>query len=195
MENVRIRDIIEYAYSLRSYQLSGPDLLTSDRYTIDARAPSGTPDHQLPAMVQQLLIDRFRMVLRQETKEVPVYALILGKDGPKVEATEEAGGGFVIGRNQSGDENGLVPLRWRGSMAGFAAGLSRVVGDRPVLDRTGLTGRYSANFSYVPEAALRLGGVGPSIFDAVEKLGFKLEPVRASVEFLIIERIEKPSEN
>jgi uncharacterized protein (TIGR03435 family) len=59
----------------------------------------------------------------------------------------------------------------------------------------GLTGRYFAEFSYVPEAALRQGAVGPSLFDAIEELGFKLEPVRASLEFLIIEHVEKPSDN
>jgi uncharacterized protein (TIGR03435 family) len=146
-------------------------------------------------MVQQLLRERFKMKLRQETKEVPVYALIIGKDGPKVEASPDwAGGGFVTG-NRSGDETGHVPVKWRGSMSGLAAGLSGIIGDRPVLDRTGLTGRYSAEFSYVPETALRQGVFGPSIFDAIEELGFKLEPVRASLEFLIIEHIEKPSEN
>jgi uncharacterized protein (TIGR03435 family) len=193
MENTRIKDIIEYAYSVRRYQISGPEVLTSDRYTINAKAPAGTPDSQLPAMVQQLLRDRFKMKLRQETKEVPVYALIIGKDGPKVEASPDAaGGGFVRG-NRS-DERGEVPVRWRGSLSGFAAGLSGIVGDRPVLDRTELTGRYFAEFSYVPEAALRQGAVGPSIFDAIEKLGFQLEPVRASLEFLIIEHVEKPAE-
>jgi uncharacterized protein (TIGR03435 family) len=73
--------------------------------------------------------------------------------------------------------------------------LSGIVGDRPVLDRTGLTGRYVAEFSYVPEAALLRGVFGPSLFEAVQEFGFKFEPVRASVEFLIIEHIEKPSEN
>jgi uncharacterized protein (TIGR03435 family) len=187
--------MIEYAYSVRGYQISNPDLLTSDRYTINAKAPSGTPDHQLPAMVQQLLSERFKMKLRHETKEIPVYALIIGKDGLKVEASPDwAGGGFVTG-NRSIDGTPYVPVKWRGSMSGFAAGLSRIIGDRPVLDRTGLTGRYFAEFSYVPEAALRQGAVGPSLFDAIEELGFKLEPVRASLEFLIIEHVERPSEN
>jgi uncharacterized protein (TIGR03435 family) len=195
MENVRIKDIIQYAYSVRPYQILGPEFLTKDRYTINAKAPSGTPNDLLPAMVQQLLSERFKMGLRQETREIAVYALVLGKDGPKVEASPEwAGGGFVTG-NRSGDERGYVPVKWRGSTSGFAAGLSGIVGDRPVLDRTGLTGRYAAEFSYVPDAALLRGVFGPSIFEAIREFGFKLEPVRASVEFLVIEHIEKPSEN
>ena len=80
-------------------------------------------------------------------------------------------------------------------MSLFAVGLSGIVGDRPVVDRTGLTGHYFEEFSYVPDAALRQGAVGPSLFDAINELGLKLEPVRASLEFLIIEHVEKPSDN
>ena len=72
-------------------------------------------------------------------------------------------------------------------MSGLAAGLSGIIGERPVLDRTGLTGRYFAEFSYVPEVALRQGAVGPSIFDAIEKLGFKLEPV-AEADSLTVQK-------
>lgn len=86
-------------------------------------------------------------------------------------------------------------MKWHGDKSLFAAGLSGIIGDRPVLDRTSLAGRYLAEFSYVPEAALRRGVFGPSIFAAIGELGFKLEPVRASLEFLVIEQIEKPSEH
>jgi uncharacterized protein (TIGR03435 family) len=194
MENVTIQQIVEYAYSVRSYQVSGPDLLKADRYTIEAKAPSGTPDNLLPAMAQQLLDERFRMALRWETKEIPVYALIIGKDGPRLKESEEAGFGFVTG-NRSGDENGYVPVKFRGNLSLFVSGLSGIVGDRPVVDRTGLTGRYFEEFSYVPDVAVRQGAVGPSLFDAIAKLGLRLEPVRASLDFLVIEHIEKPSEN
>jgi uncharacterized protein (TIGR03435 family) len=145
-------------------------------------------------MAQQLLDERFRMALRRETKEVSVYALIIGKDGPRLKESEEVGFGFVTG-NRSGDENGYVPVKFRGNMSLFVSGLSGIVGDRPVVDRTGLTGRYFEEFGYVPDAAVRQGAVGPSLFDAIAKLGLRLEPVRASLDFLVIEHIEKPSEN
>jgi uncharacterized protein (TIGR03435 family) len=91
------------------------------------------------------------------------------------------------------DPNSFVKREFE--QAVLAAGLTGIVGNRPVLNRTGLTGHYSTEFSYVPDEAIRRGAVGASIFDALEKLGLKLEPVRASVQFLTITHIDKPSEN
>jgi uncharacterized protein (TIGR03435 family) len=197
IENMNLRQIIRYAYDVEDYQISGPGMLTTDRYHINAKAPPGTPNSGLYPMLQSMLVDRFKMVLKREMRNTPVYALRQTNDGIKIK--ELAAGEQTSGVGQADPGGvGLVPgMRTStstGTMKGLADSLSRRT-DRPVVDRTGLTGRYTIALQYVPESALRDGMVGPSLDMALEQLGLKLDQIRVPIEFLEIEHIEKPSPN
>jgi uncharacterized protein (TIGR03435 family) len=202
IKNMNLRMIIRYAYDVKEYQLSGPGVLTTDRYSVQAKAPSGTPNSQLNAMLQAMLADRFKLALKRETRDMPVYALVQAKDGIKIKemdanqlVSSSSGRGMgAAGGGAEGVVPGMVTSSMVGTMETLANNLSRYT-DRPVLDRTGLTGRYTLFLGYVPESALRDGVVGPSLDMALERLGLKLNPITAPLEFLEVEHIEKPSPN
>jgi uncharacterized protein (TIGR03435 family) len=201
--NVSLRNCIVNAYKVRDYQVVGPDWLNSARFDIVATLPSGAPQDQMPLMLQSLLAERFKLSLHRETKELPVYALVVGKNGPKLHETES-------GDSSMRSSGGHIEAQ-KSRMPGLAASLSIWAG-RPVLDMTGLTGYYDykLDFSVDPglmqgvfaekaaAIAARAGATdGPSIFTAVqEQLGLKLEPRKAPVEILVIDHAEKvPTEN
>jgi uncharacterized protein (TIGR03435 family) len=143
------------------------------------------------------LADRFQLKLHRETKDEPVYALVVGKSGTKLQQSSgnEASGfrGLRIGRGQ-----------FTGSVATLemlTTALANQVG-RPVLDRTGLNGSFNFKLEWIPDAAP--GGdapspsdsTGPSLFTALqEQLGLKLESARGPVEILVIDHVERPGEN
>jgi uncharacterized protein (TIGR03435 family) len=198
IDNLTLKSIIVYAFDVKDYQVIGENPLLSERYSIQAKAEAGTPKEQLRLMLQQLLADRFKMKFKPEAREVPGFALVPGKDGLKV--SEQGAAELLSGRGAgfSGGGEGapaLATMSSTGSASAFADSLARSLG-RPVVDRTNLTGRYVFRLRYASEAALRAGTVGPSLEDAVEEqVGLKLEPRRLPIDFIIIEHIEKPSEN
>jgi uncharacterized protein (TIGR03435 family) len=87
--NVSLKDVLARAYGVASYQISGPAWLDSERYDITAKVPDGVPTDQIPAMLQTLLVDRFKMTVHKESKEEPIYALVVGKGGPKLTKSSE----------------------------------------------------------------------------------------------------------
>jgi uncharacterized protein (TIGR03435 family) len=86
--NVSLKDVLARAYDVKRFQITGPSWLDSERYDITAKVPDGVPKEQIPAMLQALLTERFKMTIHKETKEQPVYALIVGKGGPKLTKSE-----------------------------------------------------------------------------------------------------------
>ncbi len=180
----------------------------SERYDIVAK-PEGegdvTPD-QLKPMIQALLAERFKLTLHRETKELPVYALVVAKNGPKLQEVE--GGPTKTKGAQMRMGRGLLNAQ-AVSMTMLATSLSNQLG-RSVIDKTGLTGNYDVKLEWTPDEGQSFGpkeggpegappppsASGPSIFTAVqEQLGLKLEPQKGPVEILIIDRIEKATEN
>jgi uncharacterized protein (TIGR03435 family) len=196
LENVPLKRIIEYAFDLKDYQVLGKQALMANRYTITARAPAGTPDHQLLPLLQPLLRERFKMVARPETRETPVYVLVVGSKGLKIRELTPGEASMGAGSGQPGNPTGIRTWTFIGSMSSLASSLSRRIPDRPVLDRTGIPGRYSFSLQYVSDDGLLQGVSGPSLTAALEEeIGLKLESRRLPVEFLIIDHIEEPSEN
>lgn len=202
-----VRSLIKKGYGARDFQISGgPDWVDSERYDIVAKAEheSSVSQDQLKLMLQALLADRFKLVLDRETKEISAYVLTIGKGGPKLKEVtlddENAGHGVRFG--------GMGRLRGvMSSMSQLAEALSDMalngehIVDRPVLDRTGLTGVYDFSLLWTSQEG-QLGALGtsdpsaPSLFTAVqEQLGLKLEARKAPVEMFVIKRVEKPSEN
>jgi uncharacterized protein (TIGR03435 family) len=139
-------------------------------------------------MCQALLAERFKMAVHRETKDLPVYALVVAKEGFKLKEVELGHGGFSAGRGQM--KASSMPL------AAFAQRLSQVV-DRPVLDQTGIQGAFNFTVEWSPEDDTTASPTGPSLFTALQQqLGLKLEARRGSVEVLVVERADRvPIEN
>lgn len=207
--NVPLNQVIAKAYRLKDYQVTGPDWLASARFDIQAKLPVGAAESQKWPMLQNLLAERFHLTVHRDEKALDVYALEVVKTGPNLkEHVDTSDPGKLVmnfGRLQADDQ----------TMTGFVDVLSRMM-DRPVVDRTGLTGTYDISLHWSPEAndgsivGMKLGAEraaggemklppasGPGIFVAVQQqLGLKLGPRKLPVEILVVDRAEKvPLEN
>jgi uncharacterized protein (TIGR03435 family) len=284
---VSLADLIAQAYRIKPYQLTGPDWMKQQRFDVTAKIPDGASKDQVPEMLQALLADRFKLAVRRETKELPVYALVVGKNGVKMKESppEEAAaagsdaptpnasdgitpppppaapggrGAFALGTPDgpvtvrqegkgrgrgmvitggpngtmrvSASENGNMRLEMsRMSMARLAELLTTFV-DRPVVDMTQLKGAYQVALELPmqelmnmaramapelagpggpigrgpnpgagasgPDAPVASDPSGTSMFQAVQQLGLRLEPRKAPVETIVVDRLEKtPTEN
>jgi len=204
--NAPVREIIGEAYGIRLHDLvtGVPAWADSETYDIEAKvAPSDLaafhkllPMERSP-MLQPLLADRFRLKCHFETHTLAAYVLVVAKGGPKLKAVEP--GGLSNGLKDPGGINmSRSEITARGaSMVPLLHVLQLQLG-RPVVDRTGLTGNFSFTLRFEPmqSAAASDSDAGPSIFTAVEEqLGLKLESVKAPVQVLVVDHVERPSEN
>lgn len=200
-----VSELITSAYGLKNYQLEGvSEWMRSDRYDIAAEAAAGSVPtvEQAKRMLQNLLAERFQLAVHQETREKSVYALVIGKNGSKLK--ENAEGSGIVKFNRTGRD---VDMVFTGTPIDSLIGqFPRMPGiDRPVLDETGLSGKYDFQFS-LSDVQLGLGvelnGIpaadsdSASVFTALQdQLGLKLEPRKAPIRVLVIDRVERPSEN
>ena len=206
--NMSPRLIIGTAYGLPLYdQVVGlPGWADSETYDIEAKisAENAPEFHKLlpmqrNPMLQAVLADRFHMVCHFETRTLPAYALVVAKSGPKLTQVEP--GTLPNGLK---DPGGISADR--STIAATTAPISLLLVllqqrlGRPVVDRTGLVGRYTFKLNWTPDSASPPNGPdadqGPSIFTAIqEQLGLKLEGTHAPVQVLIVDHIERPAEN
>jgi uncharacterized protein (TIGR03435 family) len=181
----------------------------SDLWDLEAVIPEGALDYtqeqlkkgeapKLRKMLQTLLADRFKLVMRSESREIAAYELTAENGAPRLTVRPELR--EMLARQSPGImlERGLILVK-NAPIADFIPLLERDI-KQPVLDRTGLTGQYSFLFEYTPLERLNNGGTpfaGPSIFSALpEQVGFKLEKSgTVTQQAWIIERVERPSEN
>ncbi len=196
--------LMQQAYEVREFQIQGaPGWMASDRYDITTVAEGGTQPDDLRPMMQALLADRFKLAMHRETKELPVFALVAAKGGPKFHASASGGDGPGNGRMMRMGR-GQIELQ-HGTMGFFANELARQLG-RTVIDKTELGGEYDIKLEWTPDEAtpgpptgerpVPADAPGPSIFTALqEQLGLKLESTKGPVEILVIDRVEKPTEN
>jgi uncharacterized protein (TIGR03435 family) len=185
--NVNLKEVIGKAYKVQQYQITGPDWIETERFDIVAKFAPHSGADQLPLMLQALLADRFNLALHRETRELPMYALVVTKNGPKFKSSE----------TETGISSNSSRTRWhvtaKVTMRGFAEFLSDEAG-RPVVDRTGLTGSYDMTLDWAPDdaSAANDSTAGPSLFTALqEQLGLKLEATKGPVEMLAIDRAER----
>ncbi len=189
------------AYHLMNYQVSlaAPSLPMNDYYDVVAKAagtvaPSRDDFRQ---MLQALLADRFKLRIHREMKEMAVYELVIGPKGSKLKSS--AAEANAMGRMKVNGRNYEASIP-KANMDQVVQAITNAFLDRPVVDRTGLTGTYDLKLTYTPDTqANRRTEPGPddiSIFTAVqEQLGLKLEPQKTMVEVLVVDSLEKPSEN
>jgi uncharacterized protein (TIGR03435 family) len=201
-EACAVKGLIMYAYNVENYQVASTAPLAAAgdiMYDVVAKAEGGgvpTRD-EFREMVQSLLADRFKLAVHRERKEIPVYALVVGKNGPKLknsatDARSMANAG-VSGRNYDYD----LPKATMGRLVELINQVSGL--DRPVVDKTAIAGAYDIRLTFTPEYRISRGEEADlsdiRIFTAVEELGLRLAPQKAEVETIVVDRVEKPSEN
>lgn len=194
-----LTDLIARAYRVKPFQVSGPDWITS-RFDIVATLPEGASEEQVPEMLQALLADRFKLTLHRDSKEFPVYALIVGKGGSKLTPKPAD--------YDPAAKSNVRPM----TMENYAGMLSGGV-DRPIVDRTELKGEYMVSMDLVMHALMTnakaaaqrqvatMTARAPSdaasdpsdseTFSAVQALGLKLEPRKLPLPWLVIDHLEK----
>jgi bla regulator protein blaR1 len=192
--NFTVQNLLRNAYQLQDYQISGgPGWMDSAGFDIQARAAAFTSEptpEDMRKMIQALLADRFRLTLHRETRQLPIYALVVGKNGPKLKvADSDAAPPRTIKMGE------LVTQKMSMTML---ANLLTFELERPVRDETGLKGDFAFTLDYTRGMTESDAGAPsrPSLFTAVqEQLGLKLESAKGPVEVLVIDHVEKPSEN
>ena len=188
--------LIMDAYRLQPYQISGLQAwMDSDRYDIVAKAPTedALTFANVELMMKALLGERFNLKLHFVKRDSPVYAMVVGKNGPRLKETTADQPSMSLRSARS------TQLTFaKATMGRLADQLSSSGVDRPVIDKTGLTGSYDFQLSWTPQTG---GPPAPDpddadIFTAIqEQLGLKLEPQKAPIEMLVIDHAGRPSEN
>jgi uncharacterized protein (TIGR03435 family) len=207
--NTTLDDLISYSYMLHDNQIIGtPGWAGTEKYDIDAEPDGeGMPsDQQWKDMMQKLLAERFALTFHRDKKELAVYVLSVARNGPKLSKSQgDANGHF--GWSFRGRIGGDLTF-YNASMADFTNLMQRNVLDRPVVDQTGLTGRYDFNLDWTPDDSQFTGmgakpspatdsaNTAPNLYTAIqEQVGLKLDATKALAQVLVIDHVEKPSEN
>jgi uncharacterized protein (TIGR03435 family) len=198
-----LRDLIMMSYGLDPRQIvGGPAWVATDEYDIDAVTAGGVPAAgNWKVMLQKLLADRFKLTFHHEQREMPVYALTVAKGGSKLKAADPNE------QNGSGCAHLGVCSFQNDPIEHFARWLQLVM-DKPVVDKTGLAGAFDFTLTWTPDES-QFGSMGirvppaadnpnapPGLFTAIQdQLGLKLEPAKIPAEVLVIDHVERPSEN
>jgi uncharacterized protein (TIGR03435 family) len=185
--------LIEWAYGVKSFQVIGaPEWLSRQKFEVQATTELPSNEDSIKRMVQTLLEDRFHLRVHRDTKQIPVYALVLGKRGPNL----------TLAKNSSISEGrGDIEVRpgrlfGRGTTMDMLAMILTDNLERPVMDKTGLTGHYDFNVTYEPgPTGPGFNPIGASIFGPIQDLGLKLESQKDAVGVLVIDSIEQASAN
>ena len=227
--NLQLRELITFAYQIQSFQLEGgPDWIASDRFDIVAKpereVPSTGGQDPLRMMLRTLLADRFTLGMHKETKELPIFELVVarqdGRLGPQLRpaaadcaaraAAARAGTPPPVssgppGPGSCGTSMNPVSVRGGGATMAMLASLLEGPAKRLVIDRTGLAGNWDLEVNYTPDRTQLPPGVelpssidpnGPSLFTALEEqLGLKLRPARGPVEVLVVDSVQQPTPN
>jgi uncharacterized protein (TIGR03435 family) len=209
LKNGSLGDLIGFAYNVQMKQIvNGPDWMDKDRYDI-----AGVPDvegepsvDQMRMMVRKLLAERFALKFHNEKRDMPAFVLSVGKTGQKLTASDAKNSLPNVGMR--GMPNGLKLVMTNATVRDFTSFLQMMVLDRPVVNETGIVGRYDLTVTFMPDDSQfnghppRTAGVAegveaaPDLYVAVEQqLGMKLAQEKAAVDVIAIDHVEKPSPN
>lgn len=217
--NLPLRGIIQLAFGIGqpSKVINAPNWIVTERYDITARASDRVKQNEIGRMLQALLKERFSLAVHKETREVTAYVLMLarpdGKLGPQLHVSTAECADLLDGTApkdavrcgpRPGGPGKLILV---GSPISLAVNLLSLTLQGPVVDKTGLTGKYDLEISFAPIQNAPAGVVaganpqatdpsGPSIFTALqEQLGLKLNSAKTQEEVLVIDHVERPTEN
>jgi len=211
LRNFSLVDMLMFAYSVQVKQVIGlPPWAETDKFDVSGTIDTdGRPnDKQIRIMVQKLMTERFALKFNREKRELSVFAIRVDKGGPKLTAsaskpTDPSGAGF-----RPGMKGGLNYIGRNMTVTEIGDALQEVLLDRPVANQTEIEGRYDISVTFTPDDTMA-GGMGaklppppegaeapPSLFVAMPtQLGLRLEATKAPVEVLVVQHVEKPSEN
>jgi uncharacterized protein (TIGR03435 family) len=196
IQNASLKSAIRCAWHVIDYQVQGPEWLNSDRFDIVAKSAAPATEDQLRVMLQTLLADRFKVVVHRQTKELQAYLLLIGKNGPKFQESKSDGESQIDAQK---DKMSIVVQRT--PLSQLTDMLSRVL-QTPVVDKTGLTGRYDITINVAKYLQDLQPTNGPPDVVSVlmsglqEELGLKLESKKTPLDLVIVDHAEKtPAEN
>jgi uncharacterized protein (TIGR03435 family) len=195
-----LKNLIRVAYNMWSpNQIEAPSWMESATFDVVVNVPPGATKEQANLMLQNLLADRFQLKVHRSTKELPIYALVVAKNGPKLKVSvADPDAPMPRGTLWSGGRKKFEFDRW--TMASFASTLEPDV-DRPVIDMTGLKGTYDIRLEFAETRSGPLVGSpdpqAPELFTALtEQLGLRLESRRGPVAVLVVDSaLRQPTEN
>jgi uncharacterized protein (TIGR03435 family) len=195
-------DLLKYAYALQEQEIvGGPKWLKTQKFNLvgDPETQTRPSSDEFKKMVQNLLADRFHLTAHRETRDLSVFEIVPAKGGPKLSRSTRPPDGIPAVGYAPGQLSAA-----NATMADFATFLQRFVTDRPVIDGTGITGKYDLTLRWTPDDAQtegsRQGGDTnnsyPGLFTAIqEQLGLKLQEEKRPAQVFVIDRVDMPSEN
>ncbi len=201
VENYTVNELIQFAYGFsRKQVVGGPAWLDEDHYDID-----GIPDvvgepniKQMKAMIQKLLTDRYQLTIHREKKELSIYAITVGKGGAKLKKSL-SDPSAVPDEEGNGGSTGLTVRYTNYSMEDLAKDLQARQDGKPVVDQTGIAGRFDFTLKWWPDGWGNQNNdpnVAPVLVTAIqEQIGLKLEATKAQADVLVIDHVERPSAN
>jgi uncharacterized protein (TIGR03435 family) len=205
--NTTLNDLVMFAYGLQQKQIVGaPSWMDTEKFDIQGQPdlPGAPSKDQWTAMLKKLLADRFQLKFHKETRELPAYVLGVAKSGTKMTKSDADAG---AGPRQFFQQLGVLNVQ-NASMSDFAKLMQSAVLDRPVVDQTGLPGKWNFLLKWTPDES-QFGGMGmkvpppsdaidapPPLFTAIQdQIGLKLDSGKAQVEVLVLDHVEQPSAN
>jgi uncharacterized protein (TIGR03435 family) len=221
--NVPVQTLMQWAFGIQNFQMiAAPGWFASERYDIEAKMDPAVADafQKLNAddrkvarqhMLQALVLDRLKMTIHRETRELPIYSLVIGKSGSKLQETKPSApgvpvlrGGVSVRTSRTG--SGPITLTVLHCANTDIAGVFVPHVGRTIIDKTGLTSVYDFTLQFMPDDGAVAPSAGfasreedptlPSIFTAIqEQLGLKLESGKGPVEVIVIDHVERPSGN
>ena len=207
--NLQLRNIVASSFRIQDKMVFGPDWMDSVRYDIEAKGSPTANSPEVWEMMRSLLAERFHLKYHLETRVMPAYVIVVARGGHKLVKGEDGECAAAIKAGQAScDAIQFLPFGMgirNMPVAAFAAGVARRLQDRPVVDRTGLEGRYDAQVLWRPDDATpeQLAQISAdrrppdvNIFEAFEQqAGLRLEARREPIEVLVVDHIQRADEN
>jgi bla regulator protein BlaR1 len=189
MTNLTLKRLIGQAYSVKPFQVSGPDWMETEHFDIVAKYPPDTKNEDRPLMLRAFLEDRFKLVTHRESKSMPGYELVVAKSGFKLTPVPEAGG---PGTNSRGGRIQILTVK-QTSMPMLADLVSRSLGEM-VVDKTGKEGVYDFELRWTSDLTppANDADTAPSLFTVIqETLGLRLQPQKVPVPMVVVDHLDK----
>jgi uncharacterized protein (TIGR03435 family) len=201
--NGSLTDLVRTAYRVNAYQVDGPEWMVTQKFDVAAKLPEGASKELIPEMLQALLAERFHLAIHRTTRELPAFALVVAKGGPRLK--ESPPGADGNGWSRSFAPDGTMHMETKNMTMAALVQLVASFLDYPLVDMTGLTGVYDVPLDFSPED-LRNGskaagqasdpnpglpGPGSAIMSSLRQVGLRLESRKLPIALIAVDRLEK----